>query len=564
MNTRQPPTLLVRTLTATVIGVALLLSLIFVILSASTRRQVRESAIATLESSDRIVSELGAMRQQQLLAHVALLVERPALRAALEGDAPGATFTHAEDRPDSQTAVHRDLTALATSLESDALVLVDRDRRTVASAGPTAGDWPQGAHSALDVRPSTSGSQEGTLDVGGRHYHTVWVDVIVENTVIGALYASTALSDGYAARLSRFSNAQIAIVANGRTIASTLAARERDEFDRTVAEAGSADGSVSVNGESIAFRKIAVLGHASLYALSSIDRLSRRAMTGTLGTLALVALGALAFSLAASIWLAHMIARPIGQLSASIEALASTRDLRNQLAPSGTSRELDQLTETFNQLMGSVASAESATDAAYTGAIRALAAALDARDPYTSGHSERVSTISVAIGQTLRLSDADLEILRLGALLHDIGKIGVSDAVLLKPGPLTDAEQRQIMQHPVLGARILRSVPFLAPHLSIVELHHERPDGRGYPYGLRTHATPLAARIVHVADAYDAMTSARAYRTGRSDAAAIAELRRCAGTEFDEDIVEALIRSHRDLAKLDALDATEPMLVDIA
>ena len=102
--------------------------------------------------------------------------------------------------------------------------------------------------------------------------------------------------------------------------------------------------------------------------------------------------------------------------------------------------------------------------------------------------------------------------LRLGALLHDIGKIGISDNVLRKPDGLTPEEFELIKEHPALGARILRTVPFLAEHLPIVELHHERPDGRGYPYGLTSSETPLLARIVHVADAFDAMTSARAYR----------------------------------------------------
>jgi len=227
-------------------------------------------------------------------------------------------------------------------------------------------------------------------------------------------------------------------------------------------------------------------------------------------------------------------------LSASLEQMAKSRKFDSWLPPTGSSRELDALTETFNALMASVAAAEELTEAAYTGAIRALAAALDARDPYTAGHSERVSVVSVAIGRTLHLQAEELEVLRLGALLHDIGKIGVPDNVLMKSGALTASEYAAIKQHPVLGARILRSVPFLARHLPIVELHHERPDGRGYPQGLRGDDIPLFARIVHVADAYDAMTSARAYRGARPSSEALRELWRCAGTEFHADIVDAL------------------------
>jgi putative nucleotidyltransferase with HDIG domain len=131
-------------------------------------------------------------------------------------------------------------------------------------------------------------------------------------------------------------------------------------------------------------------------------------------------------------------------------------------------------------------------------------------------------------------------VIRLGALLHDIGKIGLADDILQKTDPLTADEYEQIKRHPALGARILRQVSFLEPHLPIVELHHERPDGHGYPFGLRGDAIPMAARIVHVADAYDAMTSARAYRPARPPAAALAELHLYAGTQFDQQCVQAL------------------------
>jgi putative nucleotidyltransferase with HDIG domain len=177
------------------------------------------------------------------------------------------------------------------------------------------------------------------------------------------------------------------------------------------------------------------------------------------------------------------------------------------------------------------------------GTIRALAVALDARDPYTAGHSERVSAIAVAVGRELGRSAEDLDVLRLGALLHDIGKIGISDNVLRKPEALTAEEFETIKEHPGLGARIMRHVPFLGPHVPIVELHHERPDGRGYPYGLTSEQTPLLARIVHVADVFDAITSARAYRPARPSADPVRELWRHAGTQFDAEVVQALVRA---------------------
>jgi putative nucleotidyltransferase with HDIG domain len=241
-----------------------------------------------------------------------------------------------------------------------------------------------------------------------------------------------------------------------------------------------------------------------------------------------------------SFWLARTLTSPIDRLSRDIGVMTASHDLDRTLKPTGTSRELDALAQAFNELVQGLSAAEAETRSAYVGAIRALAAALDARDPYTAGHSDRVSHLSVLMGTEMRLTAAELDVLRLGALLHDIGKIGLSDEVLRKPGPLTAEEYEQLKRHPGLGARILRRVPFLEPHLPIVELHHERPDGRGYPFGLRGNEIPVAARIVHVADAFDAITSARAYRPARSAGEALAELRRHAGTQFDNASVEAL------------------------
>ncbi len=248
------------------------------------------------------------------------------------------------------------------------------------------------------------------------------------------------------------------------------------------------------------------------------------------------------FALAAiaSFWLARTISRPIDTLSKSLSEMTKTRDFDHPVPATGSILEIDTLTAAFNSMMASVSTAESERQSAYVGSIRALALALDARDPYTAGHSDRVSTMAVVVGRQMHLPEDQLEVLRLGALLHDIGKIGISDAVLRKPGPLTADEFELIREHPMLGARILRNVPFLAPHLPIVEFHHERPDGQGYPHRLQGDEIPLPARIVHVVDAFDAMTSARAYRRARSANDAMRELWRHVGSQFDRDVVEAL------------------------
>ncbi len=297
---------------------------------------------------------------------------------------------------------------------------------------------------------------------------------------------------------------------------------------------------IELAGADYAVKLLLPTGDATVYALDSIAASTEVPMQDALRAVFFIALGSFALAGLASVWLARTISRPIDTLSRSLSNMTDARDFDHPLPPTGFSLEVDTLTVAFNTMMQSVSHAEAATEAAYVGAIRALALALDARDPYTAGHSERVSAVSIGIGRQMALPDDQLEILRLGALLHDIGKIGISDAVLRKPGPLTPDEFKLIEEHPGVGARILRSVHFLAPHLPIVELHHERPDGQGYPHRLRGEEIPLLARIVHVADAFDAMTSARAYRPARTAAEALRELWRCAGTQFDAEAVRAL------------------------
>ncbi len=183
--------------------------------------------------------------------------------------------------------------------------------------------------------------------------------------------------------------------------------------------------------------------------------------------------------------------------------------------------------------------AEAAVQAAYDETLAALSSALDHRDSETEGHSQRVARCALVLGQALHLGDAALANLRRGALLHDIGKIGVSDAILRKARDLTPEEREVVRSHPVNGAHILSGIPFLADALPIVLHHHERYDGTGYPKGQRGEEIDLLARIFSVVDAYDAMVSDRPYRRGMSHDDAMAELRRNAGTQFDAQVVEA-------------------------
>ena len=180
-------------------------------------------------------------------------------------------------------------------------------------------------------------------------------------------------------------------------------------------------------------------------------------------------------------------------------------------------------------------------EAQYTETIEALVSALEARDPYTQAHAGRIRDWSIALSVAMQVPIEQRRAIRLGAVLHDVGKIGVADSILLKPGPLTEEEWAAMRTHPEIGESMLRGIDFLAPALPIVRHHHERWDGNGYPDGLVGSEIPVGARIVAVCDAFDAMTSDRPYRPAMSIDAACDELTRNAGTQFDPTCVDLLV-----------------------
>jgi HD-GYP domain-containing protein (c-di-GMP phosphodiesterase class II) len=177
--------------------------------------------------------------------------------------------------------------------------------------------------------------------------------------------------------------------------------------------------------------------------------------------------------------------------------------------------------------------------------LATFSVALEARDPYLRGHSTRVTAFAEGLAQALGWHRDRLDLLRLGGSLHDVGKIAVSVSVLRKPGPLTEEELVQIRRHPVTGARLVECFEDFEAARPYVLHHHERWDGSGYPHGLRGGDIPVEARVLCVADAFDAMTSRRAYRPPLSIEQALGELERCAGSQFDPELARTFVESWR-------------------
>ncbi len=239
------------------------------------------------------------------------------------------------------------------------------------------------------------------------------------------------------------------------------------------------------------------------------------------------------------------ISRPVRSLAASTRAIS--RGEFHERTPVKGPAEISELAETFNSMAEDIEEyVERLKQAAeenrelFLGSIRMLAAAIDEKDPYTRGHSDRVAKYSVLVGKELGLTAAELDRLRISALLHDVGKIGVDDRVLKKPGALTSDEFSLMKQHPTKGANIMRPVAQLKEMLPGIELHHEHIDGRGYPYGLKGDEIPVMARIIAVADSLDAMTTNRPYQSALELEFALNKIRSSAGSKFDCAVVDAL------------------------
>jgi cyclic di-GMP phosphodiesterase len=225
---------------------------------------------------------------------------------------------------------------------------------------------------------------------------------------------------------------------------------------------------------------------------------------------------------------------------------AVKRALEHQELRAAKRRYENHLEELVEQRTAELDQALLSLEDAYRSTLKALTAALETRDAETHGHSERVVTFSLRLGRELGLDRAQMTALEFGSLLHDIGKIGVPDAILRKPAKLDEQEWTKMREHPLHGQAILNEIEFLEGAARVVAQHHERWDGSGYPLGLRGEEIELNARIFAVADAFDAMISDRVYRRGRSYEAAAEELDAWSGRQFDPQVVEAFHRVPRE------------------
>jgi HD-GYP domain-containing protein (c-di-GMP phosphodiesterase class II) len=263
-------------------------------------------------------------------------------------------------------------------------------------------------------------------------------------------------------------------------------------------------------------------------------------------TARLLALLATLLSIGVSIFAARRITNPLHILTQSSRALA--KGDFSQRVHLWSRTEIGELAQTFNTMsdelerfVEDLKRAAEENRALFMGSIQMLAGAVDEKDPYTRGHSDRVTRYSMLIAKEMKLPASFLETLQISAQLHDVGKIGIEDHILKKPGALTEEEFEVMKTHTTKGANILRPVTQLAEMLPGIELHHEALDGRGYPYGLHGEQIPLLARVIAVADTFDALTTNRPYQTAHTPEQALQIIRNLSGKRLDPDVAAALL-----------------------
>jgi HD-GYP domain-containing protein (c-di-GMP phosphodiesterase class II) len=307
------------------------------------------------------------------------------------------------------------------------------------------------------------------------------------------------------------------------------------EFEEQKHEMIGAYSTANFNNELI-FGVIAMQDEST--ALASVGEMRRQTW---LISLALAMLALIVGSL-----FARQLTHPILELVAAAKKIADG-DLSTRVEPKNT-KELDTLGSAFNVMsdrleehIAKLARAAEENRELFVGTVKALAAAIDGKDKYTRGHSERVARFSVAIGKHLGMDAAELETLRISALLHDVGKIAIDDAILKKPAALTDDEFAIMKTHPQRGYKIMSQIPAMKEFLPGMYMHHEMVNGEGYPQGLRGEDIPLQAKIVSVADTFDAMTTDRPYQKGMKLDDALNRIRSFVGTRYDGKVVEALV-----------------------
>lgn len=517
-----------RTFLLSFAPIALLLLGSFWAVQTLVQRAVRDQLQASLRQTHESIARLQSKNEARNSRLLRILGENSTLKAGLQ------LLLESRNSRDARITVEDQLREISEQLGFDFLMISDP------AGKPLAGVFRVADQLAPIDLTRTRPPLRGLLTLESLAYQIVSTSIDQGDENLGTLSVGERLD------FSGFST-PVVLEHNEATVESTLPGISPAEVQAALKGCGqTVECEVQLRGDTYLSASLDSASFGDGYSirtfqnLDAADRPVKRILHAVFLTAGVVALLA---ALILSALSSRSIVKPIRAVVERLRESEKTGVLPEFRALASSIQEIGELTESFNHAGAAIREARRTLQHAYVEFVGSLASALDARDPYTAGHSRRVSEYSLAIGRQLGLDAERMDELRIGALLHDIGKIGVRDTILQKVGALTNEEFALLRQHPTIGRRILEGVKGFHPYLPVVELHHENWNGKGYPLGLEGEKTPLQARIVKVADAYDAMTSDRPYRRGMSDAEAIRRLEDAIGTEFDGTIVKAFIAS---------------------
>lgn len=510
---------------------ALLLTVSFVLIRQSVMNTVRDGLRSSLRESHASIARIQAQNDLHNNRLLRALGENAALKAGLK-----IVALDSREETARLTLVDQ-LRELAETQGFELLIVSGADGKQIGGVLHSGDDWtpidgelPPSFHAAI------SGS--GFLSLRNRTFQLSSAPVNLGDDFLGILTVGELLD------FSGFS-APAVLSSHGKVVYSTLPNATPREVEAALASCPpSAECDLHIGAINFLSLPVTGIDLGDGFALRSFQDLdaANGPVHSVLSRIFLITgIAALAAALVISALSTRSIVKPLAEVVGCLRESEKTHVLPEFTNAGSTVPEIRELTASFNHAAAAIREGRNLLHRVYFGFIASLANALDARDPYTAGHCQRVSDMAVATATILELPDPELEVIRIGALLHDIGKIGVPDEVLRKPTSLSAEEFDLIKQHCVIGRQILEPVGGFDDYIPIVELHHENWDGSGYPHGLKGVEVPIGARIVHVVDAFDAMTSNRPYRRGLSRQRAIEQLRQCSGTQFDARVVEAFL-----------------------
>ena len=518
----------------------------FWVLNQAIRAKIKDRLKESYQQSGQLLDVVAARYRHRSVQMLSVLSENAGLKAAL-----GLLREMPPEQRGSvqiRRTIEANLFDLGKGLEYQLMVVTDSAGRAV--AGTVTRPW---GTIPLEPLPSIF-LPSALIGVQGALYEATTVPINLGTENLGSLTVARQFD------IAAWSpSGETALLQEGKIVRSTLPVAVVNEVElqlRRECMDSEESCEISLHGESylaLPLEREEWGSEVKLFGFQSLDAAMNDFTRDFVGTFLWIGVGGILGALLLALIGAHSLSRPITNLVLRLKASQQAGRLPSDFPTESSIEEMNLLASTLNEAAQAVEDSRRQLDKANLEFLETMARALDARDPYTAGHSDRVSANSTAIAEAMGLPQGEVEIIRIGAQMHDIGKIGVPDTVLQKKGPLNDEEFKLIKLHPQIGKRILEKVGSFQDYLPIVELHHEDFDGRGYPYGLTGEQVPLGVRIVHVADVYDAVSSDRAYRAAMPPQQVLEILMRGSGTQFDPSVVKAFLKLLRERQTLERI-----------